>query len=398
MERKKKHKTATNLCHDGEEYAKHQGAIVPPLYQNSLFAFENWDAIDEAFSDISKSYVYSRLLNPTVAFAEKKLAELAGGEKAKLYGSGMAAIAAAIMHYVEHGQHIVSLKTVYGPAHSFMSKFLSEKCDVSVTYIDGKSVDQFEAAIQENTALFYLESPSSLVYNLQDLDAISKLAKSRNIKTVIDNTLCTPLFQKPLALGIDMEVHSVSKFLCGHSDMVAGLVIGSTSDLDQMLTMEHALLGAKMAPFEAWLLLRSLRTLPIRMKAHSESTKILLKKLENHPKIRRVYHPFMASNNQLQLAESQMLDCAGVVSIELNTDKLTEVKAFVDSLQLFKLGVSWGGHESLVYAPVISYSKELDEESYNAMGIPASLVRLAIGLEDVSDLWNDINQALESVQ
>jgi len=392
-----KHKVKTILTHDGDHYQDNKGAIVPPIFQNSLFAFENWDAIDRAFSDPANSLIYSRLLNPTAIIAEEKIAAIAHGEKAKLTGSGMGAISAAIMHCVKAGSHIVTINTLYGPANNFINKFLKEKCDVTVTYIPGTEISQFEEAIQENTSLIYLESPASLTYEIQDLKAVATLAKAKGIKTIIDNTWASPLFQKPLDYGIDISVHSASKYLCGHSDIVAGVIISNATIIDDIIKTEHALLGAKIAPIEAWLILRSLRTLPIRMKAHHEAVLEIIPWLEAHSKIRSVLHPAASNFTQKDLAARQMSGYGSLLSILLKTENIKLIKTFVDSLKLFKLGVSWGGHESLVYAPVISYMKELDESQFLAMGIKPNLIRLSIGLEDVEDLIIDLDNALSTI-
>lgn len=388
----------TLLCFDDDSYKEFKGAVVPPIFQNSLFTFSEWDDIDSAFDGIrDKNYVYSRLLNPTVNIAEEKIAAICHAEKAKLYGSGMGAIAAAILYCVNEGDHIVTLKNIYGPASSFIGTFLKEKCGVSVSYVDGKDITEFENAIQENTRLFYLESPTSLIFELQDLQALSTLAKANNIKTVIDNTWSTPIFQNPLDFGIDIEVHSASKYLCGHSDVVAGVVAGSAEDLDAMLMSEHALLGAKMAPFEGWLILRSLRTLHIRMKAHQEAGLEMASYLKNHPKVKQVFYPGLTSHAQYSLSQKQMKGYSSLLSFELNTDDINKIKAFVNTLHLFKLGVSWGGHDSLVYAPVISYIKELPPEKFEAMGIKPAIIRISIGLEDIGDLKNDLENAFNKI-
>jgi cystathionine beta-lyase/cystathionine gamma-synthase len=392
MEKKNKNslRVSTQLCHDDDTYFEHHGAIVPPIYQNSLFAFESWDAIDQAFADPPNSFIYSRVLNPTAQLAEKKIADLCHGEKAKLYASGMGAISAAILYHVNHGDHIVTIKNLYAPANNFISQFLAHKCGITVSYVSGTDVQEFESAITDKTTLFYLECPSSIVFELQDLKAVAALAKRRNIKTIIDNTWASPLFQKPLDMGIDMEVHSVSKYLCGHSDVVAGVIVGTATDLDAMQMHEHALLGAKIAPIEAWLILRSLRTLPLRMRRHQESTVSLAEYLENHPSVQKVNFPGLPSFPQYQLGQQQMSGYGGLLSFELQTKDFEKIKSFVNALSLFKLGVSWGGHESLVYAPLISYSRELTKEQFDAMGIVPGLIRLSIGLEDVDDLIADL--------
>ena len=385
-------KDATILNHD--TYKDRHGAVVPPLYQNSLFTFKNWDAIDKAFDDKSENFLYSRLLNPTVKVAEEKIAKLCRGEKAKLCASGIAAVTSAILHCVKAGDHIVTVKNIYGPTNSFINNYLKNKFNITATFVDGKNVEDIENAIQDNTSLIFLESPGSLTFELQNLSAIAAIAKSRNIKTAIDNTWSSPLFQKPLEVGIDIEIHSVSKYICGHSDVVAGVVVGSKEIIDQIILAEHELLGAKMAPFEGWLITRSLRTLAIRMKAHQENAFHVAEFLEAHPMVKKVFWPGLKSFDQYELAQQQMTGYSGLMSLELATKDISKIKAFVDGLKLFKLGVSWGGHDSLVYAPVISYLKELSPDQFAAVGINESIIRISVGLEDKEDLVKDLDNAL----
>lgn len=387
---------ATRLTHDDDQYFEHHGAIVPPIYQNSLFAFENWDAIDQAFDEPAEAVIYTRGTNPTVKLVEEKLAQLAGGEKARLFASGMAAISAAVMYCISAGGHIVSGQQIYGPANSFMNDYLVEKCKVSITYVDN-SVASFEQAIQEHTQLIYLESPGSLKFPIQDIKAICAIAQKRGIKTIIDNTWATPYFQRPLEMGVDLEVHSCSKYLGGHSDIVSGVIIGQKADLDQIQLREQAWFGAKKAPFEAWLLLRSLRTLPIRMKQHQATGMRVAQYLKEHPSVQKVYYPGLSDFPDHALAKEQMSGFSSLLSFELATTDLEKIKAFVNSLSYFKLGVSWGGYESLVYAPVISYLKEQTPEQFAAMGIAAGLIRISLGLEDVQDLIEDLDKALALV-
>jgi len=393
---KKKFKVDTLLCFD-EEPNQH-GAVVPPIFQNSLFTFENWDAIDEAFDHKDEAFLYSRLLNPTVKIAEDKIAQICNGEKAKLCASGIAAVTSAILHCVNAGDHIVTIKNIYGPTNNFIDRYLKSKFNIDSTYVDGRNTLKFEQAIQPNTTLIYLESPASLTLELQDLQAVAKLAKRKNIKTIIDNTWATPIFQKPLELGIDLEVHSVSKYLCGHSDVIAGVIVGSAELINSIILSEHELLGAKMAPFEGWLILRSLRTLTIRMKAHMNSALKIAKFLEEQPQIGNVNYPGLESFPQYALGKQQMTGYSGLLSFQLNTKDIYKIKAFVDSLKLFKLGVSWGGHDSLIYAPVISYLKELSPDKFEAMGIDASLLRISVGLEHVDDLIEDLDSALTTIR
>ena len=388
---------ATELAHFAEDRAAHQGAVVPPLYQNSLFVFEDWDGIDKAFDDRYQNAIYTRGTNPTVRMVERKLAALAGGEASRLFASGMAAISAAVLHFVNAGDHVIAVKNVYGPANNLLNRYLKRKMGLETTFVSGESVAEFESAIRPNTRLIYLESPSSAVFRLQDIAAVTELARTRGIPTIIDNSWATPIFQRPLELGVDLEVHSVSKYLAGHSDMVAGLVIGSEEHVREIAIEEGELLGGKMAPFEAWLLLRSLRTLPLRMKQHEANASVVANFLHEHPRVRQVRWPGLASHPQRELALRQMSGSSGLMSFEVDCDDIEPIKAFVDRLEVFQIGVSWGGHESLIYAPAISYLKELPPEQFEALGISIGDMRISVGLEDAEDLVEDLDQALSAL-
>jgi len=387
-------KTETMLAHWAEDRAGHHGAVVPPIYQNTLFVFEDWAAIDKAFDDRYESAIYTRGTNPTVRMVEKKLAALAGGEAARLFASGMAAISAAIFHCVDPGDHVIAVKNVYGPTNNLLNRYLKRKMGIETTFVPGNSLSDFEQAIRPNTKLIYLESPSSAVFSLQDVVAVAELAREKGILTIMDNSWATPVFQKPLEMGVDLEVHSVTKYLGGHSDVVAGVVIGSMARVREIAVTEGELLGGKMAPFEAWLLLRSLRTLPLRMKQHQHNAGVVAAFLEAHPAVKQVRYPGLESHPQRALADKQMSGCSGLLSFELATRDLSKIQAFVNALEIFELGVSWGGHESLVYAPAISYLKELPPEQFEALGIALGDIRISVGLEDANDLTADLEQAL----
>jgi cystathionine beta-lyase len=391
---KKKLQPETLLAHYAEERLAHQGAVVPPLYQNSLFVFEDWDAIDRAFDDRYEHAIYSRGTNPTVRLVERKLAVLAGGEAARLFASGMAAVTAAVLHHADAGDHVIAVKNVYGPTNNLLNRYLKRKMRLETTFVSGESIEEFAAAIRPNTKLIYLESPSSAVFSLQDIPAVVGLARSRGIATAIDNSWATPVFQKPLELGVDLEIHSASKYLGGHSDLIAGALIGDEKTIRAIAVNEAELLGGKMAPFEAWLMLRSLRTLPIRMRQHQESALAVARFLEDHPAVKQVRYPGLESHPQHALARKQMSGFSGLLSFELAWDEVEKIKAFVNALEIFQIGVSWGGHESLVYAPAISYLKELPPEQFAALGISVGDIRISVGLEAAEDLIADLEQAL----
>jgi len=393
----KKPNIETLLAHYAEDRAAYHGAVVPPIFQNSLFTFENWDAIDAAFDDRGNQFIYSRGKNPTVQMVEAKIAAMAGGEKAQLFPSGMAAISAACLHFLTPNDHVIAIKNLYGPANNLLTNYLSKKMGVTTTFVSGIDISDFEEALQPNTKLIYLESPSSAVFSLQDIREVTELAQRHGVRTMIDNTWATPLFQKPLAMGVDLEVHSLSKYIGGHSDLIGGVVIGSEKDIDAIFHLEYELLGMKMAPMEAWLLLRSLRTLPMRVERHQENALKVASFLEAHPKVSLVNYPGLPSFPQYELGKRQMSGYTGLLSFRLATEDLSKIKAFVNGLNVFKIGVSWGGHESLVYVPAISYLKELNEKQFTDMGISLGDIRISVGLEHVDDLIEDLQQVLEII-
>ena len=394
---KKKTEIETKMAHHAEDRAAFHGAVVPPIFQNSLFTFKDWDAIDAAFDDRINQFIYSRGKNPTVQMVEEKLAVLAGGEKAQLFPSGMAAISAACLHFLEPNDHVVAIKNLYGPANNLLTNYLSRKMGITTTFVSGDAISDFENALQKNTKLICLESPSSAVFSLQNIRAVATLAKENGIKTMIDNTWATPLFQRPLEMGIDLEVHSVSKYLGGHSDLIGGVVIGSSEEIDAIFHHEYELLGMKTAPMEAWLLLRSLRTLPMRVERHQSNALAVAEFLESSPKIEQVHYPGLKSFPQYERGKEQMSGYTGLLSFKLKSTDLERIKTFVNSLEVFQIGVSWGGHESLVYAPAISYLKELNEEQFEGMGISLGDIRISVGLEHVDDLITDLERALATL-
>lgn len=371
-----------DICtHLDDACDKFMGAVVPPVFQNSLFA--NYD-----YSDNPDRYVYTRVSNPTTEIAEKKIAALEKGEAAKCFSSGMGAITAAIMHYIKAGSHVITLSSVYGPAKKFFSEYLA-RFDVEVTYVAGNNVNEIENAIKDNTDLVYLESPSTFLFVVQDLIEIAKICKKKNIPTVVDNSWSSPIYQNPLEFGIDMVVHSASKFLGGHSDIVGGVVVGRQEDIDQIAKNERELFGAVMSPHDSWLLLRGLRTLPIRMKQHQESTMKVIKYLEKHPSVKHVIYPGIESHPQHQLSKKLMSGYTSLFSIILDGEG-DDIMSFGKRLNYFYRGPSWGGFESLI-SLVGAYA---EGEYPTTNEIPKGLVRLHIGLEDPDTLIEDLEQGL----
>ena len=374
-----------DICaHLGDEYGKFSGAIVPPIFQDSLFVRPT-DVNGVTQSD----YVYTRISNPTTDIAERKIAALEGGDGALCFSSGMGAISSAIMYYVTGGCHVVMVAGAYGPTQQFVKTYLHDKFGVECTLVRGDSVDEISAAIRPDTRLIYLESPSSMLFKLQDLDAISAIAKQRGIGTVIDNSYATPLHQQPLKHGIDIVCHTASKYLGGHSDIVAGALAARHEIIEGIQNNERALFGSNMDPHQSWLLIRGLRTLPLRLKQHGENGMKVAEYLERHPRVERVFYPGSATYPQPELLKKYLSGTNGLLSFVIKGTE-AQVQTFVRSLHYFQNGCSWGGFESLCVAAGNS-------DEARAFGQPDNLVRIHVGLEDVNTLIADLEQAFGKI-
>ena len=381
-EQDRQYTTPEDICaHVGDEYARFGGAIVPPIYQNSLFV-QPTDVNGVA----PGGYVYTRVENPTVDIAERKVAALEGADGALCFGSGMGAISSAIMHFVRANCHIVMVGTSYGPAMNFMRNYLGPRFGVTHTMVVGGDVAEIENAIRPETTLIYLESPSSCVFMMQDLAEVAKIAKARGIGTCIDNSYATPLHQQPLRHGIDVVVHTASKYLGGHSDIIAGVLAARREIIESIQHNERELMGAIMDPHQAWLLIRGIRTLPVRVRQHGQSARQVVKFLENHPKIKRVFYPGSDTYAQPELFDKYLTGTNGLISF-VPTGSEEQVIGFINSLHMFQRGVSWGGFESLICP--IAWSEEAER-----YGVPKNLVRIHVGLEDVNTLIADLDRAL----
>lgn len=386
----------TIINHYAEKRENYQGAVVPPIYQTSLFTFKDYDEILGVFSGECKKHLYSLMSNPTVEILEKKLAALANAEAAVVMGSGMAAISNAIMSFVKKDGHVITIKNLYNPTNKFFNEYLKDKMGIDVDFIEGTSVEEFKEKIKENTCLIYLESPSTAVFKMQDIQEIVKLAKPRNIKVVIDNTWATPIFQRCIEMGVDLEIHALSKYINGHSDVIGGVIIGKEKYINKIRENELPLYGGKLGPLESWLVLRGLRTLSARLRVHQENTKKIVDFLDSHPKVKFVNHPISKYFSQKELFKKQMSGYTGLLSFEVDTD-LEGVKRFINNLKYFKIGVSWGGYESLAFVPNIAISNELSEEQIKSLNIPVGVIRISVGLENIDDLLRDLKDSLDKI-
>ena len=339
-----------------------------------------------------ESVIYTRGNNPTVSILRKKIAKLEKAEDCLVFGSGASANAMAILSQVHHGAHVVCVNNAYSWTYNILTQYLP-KFGVSHTFVDGTNLEEIEAAIQPNTTLLFLESPTSIVLELQDLKACAAIAKKHGIVTAIDNSYASPIFQRPIEHGIDIVIHSGTKYLNGHSDVIVGVVCSSKEIIKKMFYAEFMTLGAIISPNDAMLVIRGLRTLELRMKRCHESAMEVTSYLENHPKVEKVNYPFSPNSPQFDLAKKQMDGAGGLFSLHLKTDSFEKAELFFHQLERFSLAVSWGGHESLVL-PFCAFYNVPGKENTN---LPFNLVRFYIGLEDPKWLIEDLKQALEVI-
>jgi cystathionine beta-lyase/cystathionine gamma-synthase len=380
------------LTHLGEERAQYFNAISPPVIQSSNFMFPDLHAFREAFSDELTHHVYSRGNNPTVQILRSKLAALENTDDALVFASGAGAIAAAVIGNVAAGDHVVCQQGPYSWTTALLKKLLA-RFGVTHTFVDGTDIAHIEAAIRPETKVLYLESPNTMTYELQDLRACAELAKKHGIVTIIDNSYCSPIYQKPAEFGIDIVVHSGTKYLNGHSDVVIGVLCGAKAMVKKIFESELMTLGGIVSPHDASLVIRGLRTLPLRLKQSDEGAKYIINKLDGHPKVEKIWYPFHDSFPQKELAMRQMKGCGGLFSVQFKCDSMEKMEAFVHRIQRFLMAVSWGGHESLMI-PTIGF--------YNIPGrsnspLSWAFVRFYIGLEDPEWLWEDLSAAMEEL-
>jgi cystathionine beta-lyase len=380
------------LNHLGEEREEYYGAVAPPVFQTSNFCFRSVLEMREKLKREMETPFYTRGYNPTVAMLRKKIAALEGAEDALVFASGSGAIAAAVMSVVKAGDHAICVQKPYSWTGNLLSKYLVHY-GVEHTFVDGTDAENFRKAIRPNTKMIYLESPNSLTFEMQDIAAVVKIAKEKNILTLIDNSYNTPINQNPIKMGVDIVLHSASKYLNGHSDVVAGVVCSTRERILKMMSVEYMTIGAIISPHDAWLMMRGLRTLELRVNRSAASAQVVAERLEKHPKIERVIYPFLKSNPQHALAQKQMKQGGGLLTIILKATEVKQAEAFCDSLKTFLLATSWGGHESLAF-PMCALT---ESRSFENKPMPWNLVRLYIGLEEPGTLIADLEQALEKV-
>lgn len=380
------------ICLEDPEVAHEpggEGAPAPtsvPIVPTSLFAFPDFASLVEGLAAERHTHVYSRGQNPTVEAVERKLARLERGEACKCFGSGMAAIAAVLLGVLRSGDHVLFVNQTYGPTLQ-LARYLG-RFGVEHDLLLDVGPDAVERALRPETRLVWLESPGTMTFRLVDVPAVARLARERGVLTCLDNSWATPLAQKPLALGVDFVVHTCTKYLGGHSDLVAGAVVSSEQRIDEIFRGPFLLLGGILGPFEAWLLLRGLRTLPARLRQHEADALRVAEFLHEHAAVRHVFHP--ALGPERELLERQLSGTSGLFAFELARGDFESVRGVIDRLRVPRIGVSWGGVESLVLSP----NHGTNRAELEARGIPPGLIRLSVGLEGADTLIADLDRAL----
>lgn len=378
----------------GENEKLYLNAVTPPVFMNSLHVFDTFEEYHDVNVFEKDQFYYGRASNPTTSIAERKIAQLEHGARAVMFSSGMAAASAAILATCKTGSHIICMIDVYQPVKRFLNEYCIPCLNMQVSYVKGTDIQEIEASIQENTSLIILESPATFIFTVVDLEKVAQIAKKYKVKTYMDNTYCTPLFQKPLDFGIDIVMHTLTKYLGGHSDILGGVLVSKDEELmRKIMNQFREWLGGVIGPMEAWLAIRGMRTLKVRLEQHQKTAQAVAEFLESHPKVKKVYYPGLKSHPQYDLIQKQQKGSSGLLSLELCRSPETALE-FVDALQLFRKGCSWGGFESLAMLPLYYAS----QEELDFLKIGRGLIRMHCGLEGTENLIADIQRALDLVK
>ena len=384
----------SKLIHSGAIHDEKLSA-VSPIYQTSTFSFKSANHGAACFSGEDDGYIYTRIANPNVRELEKAVADLENGYDGIATSSGMAAVNVVYLGLLAAGDHIVSHNAVYGPSRAIMES-MYPKFNVESTYVDATNADEVRKAIQPNTKVLYIETPANPTIGITDLKEMAAIAKEHGIKMVVDNTFCSPYLQKPLDFGADIVLHSMTKFINGHADIVAGIVITKTEEDYKNLRNIMVNVGCNMDPHQAWLTRRGLKTLGIRIDRAQESAQKVAEYLEAHPKVEWIIYPGLKSHPQYELGKQQMNGPGSMISFEVKGG-VEAGKIVMDNVELALLAVSLGGVETLIQHPASMTHSKLSDEKQLAGGITKGLVRLAVGIEDVEDIIADLDQALAKI-
>jgi cystathionine beta-lyase/cystathionine gamma-synthase len=372
----------------GENRDEYFNAVSPPIIQTSNFRVNTVEALKKLFADEYSGFLYSRGLNPTVDILRRKLAALDEAEDCLVFNSGAAAIFAAVLANTSKGEHIISVKNPYSWVKR-MFDLIFARFGVETTYIDGESIEQFETARRPHTRFIYLESPNSWSFAIQDIEKVAAFAKEFGLITLLDNSFCTPIYQKPIPMGIDICMQTATKYIGGHSDTLGGILTGSRVMMKKIFDCEYLAVGSGIQPFNAWLLIRGLRTLEVRLGRITETTKSVLHFLKNHPRVESVLFPLDGNFPQFDLARKQMKDACGLISFYIRATSRPEIVKFCENLKHIMMAVSWGGHESLI----LPRCAGLEDADFDAGNPEHRMLRLYIGLESPEYLTSDLEQS-----
>lgn len=384
----------TKAVHAGDDRSSHFGALSVPIYPASVYAFADADEGAAIHNEEKDGYYYGRLGNPTQRALEAAMVDLENGGSALALASGMAAISAAVFSVCKAGDHIVAPRSMYSTAINFL-QHVNERFGIETTFVDGTDGESYRAAIRPNTRLFWIETPSNPLVLITDINAVASIGREHGITTVADNTFATPFNQRPLELGVDAVVHSATKYLGGHSDLTAGVLVGSGEVVEAARHGANKFYGGNIAPQVAWLVLRGIKTLALRMERHNANAYAIANMLGDHPKVKAVFYPGLESHPNHDIARRQMSGFGGMIGFDLGS--VEAGKAFANAVQLCALATSLGGVETILQHSASMTHATLSPEDRLKAGITDGLIRLSVGVEDVNDLMADINQALDRV-
>ncbi|WP_236915561.1 trans-sulfuration enzyme family protein [Clostridium sp. Cult2] len=392
----KEYNFETMAIHAGSDGKHANNALNPPIYQTSTFIFDNIDHVEKVMSFESDDYVYTRGNNPTLRLFENRMAALEEGKGAVAFSSGMAAISSVLFSLLKPGDNVIVNKTLYGSSYNVVTNLLPQY-NVECRIADLRDLDKLRDLIDEKSKVIYFETPSNPNLTILDIEKICSIAKEKDVKVVIDNTFATPYFQRPLTLGADVVVHSATKYICGHGDVVGGVAIAKDMDYIHYLKFDYMCeFGGVMSPFNAWLLLRGLKTLGIRMKQHEKNALIVANFLKNHPRVREIYYPGLEDFEGFSIAKEQMTGFGAMISFEID-GTLEEAKKFVNSVKLAQLAVSLGDCETLIELPAAMTHRGYPREELAKFGLTESMIRISVGLEHYEDIIYDLDRALSVI-
>ena len=387
----------TLVIHEGYDDKLHHGSLAVPLYQTSTYAFETAKQGEDRFSGAEEGPIYSRLGNPTVSVLENRMTALEKGEGTLAFGSGMAAVSSILVHLTKTGDHVLCSRGIYGCTFGLLN-IMEKKYNITHDLIQMRTEEEIEQAIKPETVCIYVETPINPTMELVDLYAVVNVAKRHGLRVVVDNTFSSPYLQTPLSIGADFVLHSATKYINGHGDVIAGLLVGNDKEeMEQIRMSIQKDYGGIMSPFDAWLLIRGLKTLPVRMERHTSNAEKLTTYLKGHALVDKVYYPFDEDNPQYEIAKRQMKAGGGLISFTVQGGR-EGAHLFMDSLSLIKIAVSLGDAETLIQHPATMTHSGVPEENRLSMGITNSLLRLSVGLEHADDLINDLADAFEKME